>query len=1021
MNKTGNGDTYVNNPSSEWQVAKATSGVGWGKVMYEATLAKVDKPPVQKHQPFVKGTEFVPAPQAQQTICSCRFGWATNDSEDDTAISGIFYGNGKQSHIVMRSKDNIQFFSELEPQDSFLKSDIISTGIDFENNVAWFARNGKKVGDAKGYPLPDFLQKRKLFPVVGLQNSAVQLNFGKPRKRVPGTEDFVTVDQHKMISKTDYLWATRPPVEWNNLFEGHPAKVAAIPIFTWLNENELKTCTCVCKDWKRLIEDAYLFQRTQLRCCVLRTSFEEGLLGLGIIIENNGNDITRVTTSLEYFSYNAWQKHGHKTGPSKKTNTHFLPLIINQEHAKRAIPAFKSLLNEYLPGEEEIKFNSEGVLHVLTSLMNGTIVTLASDEDEPSPELIQNQVELYCHLHHMLLFLNYDTEYNLGMGSLVDSQITSALEDTTLLEKDKISDIGTFLLKTGISRTYNWKTIRKPVLLELFDRDVPKYLVRYPELEFYDENEKENPQDRLQKVMDCTVFDRRKIMVQTYFCCQVNRKCANPVAQLDAYNQIYGHPDSSVIRETITSLGELYGASDWASYFERLYLKPQDDQFVKNILVESMGRAKQKNYYEPSYITPAQPYEEEVPQNDVPPQEEYEETPLLRKEVHDFHMLVDPLAACLKDACEPLPLQKDGLPSITSGKETLVLAPHGTGKHTLAAISIIHTLLVSDELGCHVWVLVTDVSHAYHFAEILRDVYTEVGEDEMSGAVRKLPVNIALAVNPNAIPQHTNPNTPCVFVGTPPAIKTYLHKNYIHHGKLQAVYILEADLLLTTKGADIEDIFRQVPQDKQCVVMSSTVSTKVDDELAKILEAPALIKKEYSTRVRHWYVACIMQERKTKMFELLCREMKFTQAIVYISGSSGAAQKLKNALQDPNEVGLLTGSTSHQDRRDIVERFNKQEIRMIMMSDLIAPYGIKIDKVDCLIHVDVPQTKQSSIESPIEAYGRRLSIIEASERVIESISFSLRHNKVEKFLHEVDNKYTLKELPADPNSLEEEN
>lgn len=437
--------------------------------------------------------------------------------------------------------------------------------------------------------------------------------------------------------------------------------------------------------------------------------------------------------------------------------------------------------------------------------------------------------------------------------------------------------------------------------------------------------------------------------------------------------------------------------------------------------MKAWGGQSKKNYYEPSYVTPAQPYEQEATQNDIPPQEVFEMEPSLRKEVHDFHMLVDPLAACLKDSCDPLPLQKDGLPSITAGKESLVFAPHGTGKHTLAAISIIHTLLVSEELGCHVWVLVTDTGHARHFEEILRDVYTEVREDEMSGPVRKLPVNIALALNPNAIPQHTNQNTPCVFVGTPPAIKTYLHKNYIHHQKLQAVYILEADLLLTTKGPDIEDIFRQVPQDKQCVVMSSTVSTTVDDELGKLLEDPAVIKRTYATRVRHWYVACIMQERKTKMFELLCREMKFTQAIVYINGSSSMANKLKNALQDPNEVGLLTGSTSHQDRRDIVERFNNQEIRMIMMSDLIAPYGIKIDKVDCLIHVDVPQARPNSIESPLEAYERRLSVIEASERVIESISFSLRHPKVEKFLHEVDDKHTLKELPADPNSLDEDN
>merc|ERR1712100_919529 len=124
--------------------------------------------------------------------------------------------------------------------------------------------------------------------------------------------------------------------------------------------------------------------------------------------------------------------------------------------------------------------------------------------------------------------------------------------------------------------------------------------------------------------MDCTVLDRRKIMVQTYFCCRVNRKCDNPLAQLDRYNSIFGHPDKSTVQDTNTSLSDIYAVSSWGAYFERLYLKSQNDQFVKNILVESMGRAKDKRYFTPSY-TPTQPYEPENTQDDLPQQQSYEE------------------------------------------------------------------------------------------------------------------------------------------------------------------------------------------------------------------------------------------------------------------------------------------------------------------------------------------------------------------------------------------------------------
>merc|ERR1719225_261927 len=112
--ETGN-QTYVNNPSNEWQVAKATSGVGWGKVMYEARLDKVERITNQYQQ-----MSF----DAGSNMCSCRFGWATADSEE-SAISGIFYGNGESSHIIIRAKTKIATFAELGENETFSEGDYI--------------------------------------------------------------------------------------------------------------------------------------------------------------------------------------------------------------------------------------------------------------------------------------------------------------------------------------------------------------------------------------------------------------------------------------------------------------------------------------------------------------------------------------------------------------------------------------------------------------------------------------------------------------------------------------------------------------------------------------------------------------------------------------------------------------------------------------------------------------------------------------------------------------------------------
>jgi len=1001
-------DTYVNNPSSEWQVAKATSGVGFGKVMYEAKLDKVEQAQ-QAFEPYQPGQTFVP--KANQDMCSCRFGWATNDSEDDVAISGIFYGNGRTSHIVVRSKLQISHFEELHKDETYVKGDIISTGIDFENNRAWFARNGKKVGKKEGYTLPDHLKGKKLYPVVGLQCSAVALNFGKPVKHVQDTDDFVTIDVHKTVSRTEYLWMTRPPVAWNKLFTNHAPEDGALPIFKYLKKSELQICACVCKDWKRVIDESCLFQRERLRCCIFHTTFEEGVLGLGIIIEpdETGQNVGKVTSNLEYFSHNAWKNHNFKEGPSGQTSTHFLPLIINEEHARRSVPIFKSMFGDYLPnGGGDMEYNANNVLQVLSTLMNGAIISLANESEEVSPELIQNQLELYCHLHHMLLFLNYEnSEWQLDFTNLVNEQIDRCLEQTHLLEKNKTRDIGTFLLKTAVTEKYSWRSVRKPVLLELFDREVPKYLNRYPELEHIDAENDDDAQNRLQKVLDCTVEDRRRIMLQVFFSFSINRSRNHPRAHLEVYSKRYGSPDKGSIEAASKKLNEVYAARNWNSYFANLFLKNQDDAFVKNLLIESMKRAEKKKYFEPSPI-----HEPEIMPQDEDPPEDFEPRPLPpRKAVNNFHELVNPLAACLKDHCEPNSLQKDALPEISSGSETIVVSPHGTGKHTLAAITAIHTLLSSSERGSHIWVMVPENGHARHFEEILRDIYTQVPEDEMGG-VRKLPVDIFLTSNKT--PQASS--YPSIYIGTPHQLFQYIKLNYVSDVNLQAVYILEADYLLVARTQQVIDIFENVPVGIQTVLVSSSYTEAYQNQLPLICgeERKLIHKNEYATRFRHWFVACIQPNKKEQMFELLAREMKFKQAVVWTTTTR--ADKLKGAMVNSESAAFLRANTSHQERREIVSQFNEGTVRILILSDDVAPYGIKTENVNCIIHVDMPHEIKN--ETSLEAYDRHLSLLRGSDRVIESICFSLRNTKDVNFLSSLRDAHTLTELPADPNSLD---
>jgi len=1008
--------TYVNNPSSEWQVAKATSGVGWGRVLYEAKLDKVTKVVNNEDSRFMRNAK---------NICSCRFGWATDDSQED-AISGIFYGNGENSHIIFRSKTQIFQFIELKKEETFERGDYIAAGIDFEANRAWFAKNGVKVGDPDGYPLPAFLTNVKLYPVVGLQNSAVNLNFGNPRKSVPGTDGFVTIDQHKCLSKTDYLWRTRNNVDWLKLFTAYEPDNGAVPIFSYLGDEDLKVCLQVCKDWKKLIVASFLLERGRLRCFVSKNSLSDCSLGLGVVIEYgpDGKHIKKISSAMDYISVESWERQGVRKGPSHIEYTHFLPIALNPRHAKKCVEnrVYENFLPKVLP-KQDIKFDPTGCLIVLTSLMNGAVCSLGSEDDEPSKEQIFRTLELYCHLHHLLLFLNAYFENKIT--EVANSRAEECLkQEKTMfgpvigaLMKDNLFDIGEIILQNVVVTTCPFRKIRKEILLEKFDRDVPEYVQKYPELENQDSCE---PQLRLDKVMDCTVLSRRRLMLQIQFAVNRMPNENSHDVLLKEYDMRFGSPSNFLRQEVVARIPRIYSADGWESYFELLGIKPQTGDFVNKILIKSLERAEKKKYFIPTKqdVDYAEAEFGQNPESFEPPEnvEEAEYVYEERKKCKNFTQLAPPLAASLKTV-EPLPLQTEILPLITSGVEAVVVvSPLGTGKATLAAITTIHTILTSPTPERNqVLILVPDKNQAIHFEEILRDVYIAVPEEELDGKHKK-PITVRIIGVGST--KYSDAN---ILIGTPAKVSSFMSDKLIDGNQLACVYLLDADSLLSKRSSERTiSVFANVPVGIQTIVFSNSYSPAVAERSYSFMEEAETISKTEVTEenYKHWFVGCRYDQNKIIMCELLCFKLNFEQAIIFV-GSGDKARNTYQELSKANrcgEIGYLHDRLDSEFRRETVENFNNQKTKILVTQD-ISLYGVKPQNVQVIIHLDLPYVMGGNAADDFEVYEKRLANVINEGSITHSISLSIRKPRVENLLSMIEQKYAIKEVPKDPNEL----
>merc|ERR1719463_206212 len=110
-------------------------------------------------------------------------------------------------------------------------------------------------------------------------------------------------------------------------------------------------------------------------------------------------------------------------------------------------------------------------------------------------------------------------------------------------------------------------------------------------------------------------------MLQVWFTVNVNFHTTSPVRVLEdileGYNVRFGSPSKTITEDIHQSITKIYEADDWASYFTGLYLKPKDQEFIKNLLDESMKRALEKRYYTPRETIEPTPMQDPYPTQSI--------------------------------------------------------------------------------------------------------------------------------------------------------------------------------------------------------------------------------------------------------------------------------------------------------------------------------------------------------------------------------------------------------------------
>jgi len=206
-------------------------------------------------------------------------------------------------------------------------------------------------------------------------------------------------------------------------------------------------------------------------------------------------------------------------------------------------------------------------------------------------------------------------------------------------------------------------------------------------------------------------------------------------------------------------------------------------------------------------------------------------------------------------------------------------------------------------------------------------------------------------------------------IGTPGRIKDLIQDRNLFLGQFRSVVLDETDRMVDIGFiTDIQYFISLLPQERQSLFFSATISGKVKEILHNFVKNPITVSVKEQDTVEQISQDIIKLEpgynKVDKLHDILSQE-GFDKVLIF-GRTKWGIQKLTNELMRRGfKVGAIHGNKNQNQRQRILSAFKSDEIRILLATD-VASRGLDIPDVTHVINFDMP----ASMEDYIHRIGR---------------------------------------------------
>ena len=295
----------------------------------------------------------------------------------------------------------------------------------------------------------------------------------------------------------------------------------------------------------------------------------------------------------------------------------------------------------------------------------------------------------------------------------------------------------------------------------------------------------------------------------------------------------------------------------------------------------------------------------------------------------------------------PSPIQAEAIPPVMEGYDVIGQAQTGTGKTAAFGIPALEMIdarsnAVQVLVLCPTRELAVQVSQEIgRLAKFKRGIRVEAiyGGDSIERQIRSLKKGVQ------------------IVVGTPGRVMDHMQRRTLDFSEVRMMVLDEADEMLDMGfREDIESILVDMPEDKQTILFSATMSKPILSITKRFLDDPVMIKVVRNELTNDNIEQLCYEVKPQGKLEVMTRliDMYNIQSLLVFCNTKRKVDEIVEQLQTRGYAAEgIHGDLRQQQRTNVMNKF-KAGVNTILVGTDVAARGIDVSGLDAVINYDIP-------------------------------------------------------------------